>query len=53
MGFLGWGETDSSTSQERKDWRDNAQKQIDQQNGKDQQDDGDDTPRHRRARRPS
>lgn len=36
MGLFGWGDKDTSTPQERKDWRDNAQKQIDQQNGKTQ-----------------
>jgi hypothetical protein len=31
MGLFGWGEKDTSTPQERKDWRDNAKKQMDQQ----------------------
>lgn len=51
MGILGWGEKDTSTPQERDDWRSNAQKQMDEQNGK-TDDDGDETPRHRRARNP-
>lgn len=34
MGLFGWGEKDSSTPQERKDWRDNAKKQMDEQRGK-------------------
>lgn len=51
MGLFGWGDTDNTTPQERKDWRDNAQEQIDQQNGKDKtkpKPEDDQPPRHAR-----
>lgn len=47
MGLFGWGEKDNSTAQQRKDWRNNAQKQ----NGQDQDEDNQDPSgpaRHRR-----
>lgn len=34
MGLFGWGEKDNSTPQERKAWRDNAKKQMDEQSNK-------------------
>jgi hypothetical protein len=51
MGLFGWGEKDTSTPQERKDWRDNAKKQMDQQKKSQPKGTGKDQPKqHRPAR---
>jgi hypothetical protein len=52
--MLGWGkQRDTSTAEERAAWKANAEKQMeDANNSADDGDDGDTTPRHRRARNP-
>lgn len=52
MAGLGWGKRDDSTREERESWKANAQAQMDQQNGRDtDNDDTEQQPRnHRRAR---
>jgi hypothetical protein len=51
MAGLGWGKRDESTKEERADWKANAQAQMDQQAGRDTDDDAEPKPRnHRRAR---
>lgn len=53
MAGLGWGKRDTTTREERESWKANAQAQMDQQAGRDNDDDDStDTPGHRRARRP-
>lgn len=49
--MFGWGQKDTSTSAERKDWRDNAKKQIAEQNKAQPKGTGKDQPKkHRPAR---
>jgi len=52
MAGLGWGKRDESTREERASWKANAQAQMDQQNGRDTDNDDDSpsdaNPRHAR-----
>ena len=46
MAGLGWGKRDESTKEERADWKANAQAQMDQQAGRDTDDDAEPKPRN-------
>lgn len=55
MAGLGWGPRDNTTKEERAAAKARAEQQMAQQRGEstDSADSADDTPRHRRARRPN